>query len=571
MTKVIKDTQCNSLNGWSQINWAKANRIVNNLQRRIFVAKQQGRFRNVRKLQNLLLTAQSNRLLAVRQVCQLNAGRKTPGVDKKVFLNPSQRWELLLLLSKSNLKNWKPMPAKRIYISKPNGNKRPLGIPTIADRALQAVVKNALEPEWEALFEPSSYGFRKGRSAQDAIRYIHNVCNAKSSKHWIIDADIKGCFDNISHEFLETQLRSFPARKCIKNWLKAGYIDKHVFHDSPLGTPQGGIISPLLANIALHGMEQCLNIKRCKRGRITSCYTLIRYADDFIIACRTENQAITAKIKINEWLRVRGLHLSEEKTRITHIRTGFDFLGFNIRLYKSKQKNKLLIKPSKQSQVKFRYNLKTTWKTLRGSSAVKVIGKLNPVIKGWGNYFKTGVSSKIFSSLDNYMWNRQYRYARRTHPRKSWKWIKDKYWGSLCPDKKDRWIFGCKQTGNYLHKLAWIPIQRHIMVKGSSSTYDPSLQDYWKKRTSKEPNLFRTPSHTKIAKQQKFMCPVCSNHLYSNYEPVVLHHLIYQSLGGKSDYTNLMLLHTECHKKVHALNWNADILKRRLKVLKGTT
>lgn len=566
MTNVIKDPKCNS---WSQINWAKANRIVNNLQRRIFVAKQHGRFRTVRKLQNLLLSAESNKQLAVRQVCQNNMGRKTSGIDKKVFLKPSQRWKLVQQLSKTNLKKWKPTPTKRIYISKSNGQLRPLGIPTLTDRALQATIKNALEPEWEALFEPSSYGFRKGRSAHDAIRYIHSVCNSRSTKTWIVDADIKGCFDNISHEFLNSQLKSFPARQLINRWLKAGYVEKNVFHDSPMGTPQGGVISPLLANIALHGMEECLSIQRHKNGRIKSPYTLIRYADDFIVACRSKKDAEQAQSKINIWLQSRGLSLSNTKTHITHISKGFEFLGFNIRLYTSTHKNALLIKPSQLSRKKLRYNLKTTWKSLLSKPVKTVISKLNPIIKGWANYFKIGVSSKIFSSLDHYMWIRAYQYARRTHNKKAWKWIKKKYWGPLCPNRKDQWVFGDKNTGDHMYKFSWTPIKRHIMVKGHFSPYDPALQEYWKTRATNETSTLRTASNTKMAKRQNCLCPVCSNPLYSTGEPVVVHHLIHQSKSGKNEYKNLMLLHNECHKKVHSLNWTPDILKHRLKVLTG--
>lgn len=501
MTTVIKDTKCDV---WSKINWAKCNKIVSNLQRRIFAAKQRGQFRKLRKLQNLLLHAQSNRNLAVRQVSLLNAGRKTAGLDKKACLDPSERMKLINEISDISLKKWKPMPAKRIYIPKTNGTRRPLGISIIKDRALQAIVKNALEPEWEAVFEASSYGFRKNHSAQDAIRYLHNVCNSKSTKHWIVDADITGCFDNLSHEFLETEISNFPKAQLIKRWLKAGYMDKHVFHDSEFGTPQGGVVSPLLANIVLHGMETALNVQRDKGGRITSPYTCVRYADDFVIACRTREEAETAIKTLSSWLKERNLTLSKEKTKIRHISEGFDFLGFNIKMYTSGKCQKLLIKPSKESMVKFRRSLKTAWKEVRSKNTNLVISKLNPIIKGWANYYKTAVSSEVFSTMDNYLWIRQYRHAKRAHPKKSWKWIKNKYWGKLCLGRNDRWVFGDKVTGAHMYKLAWAPIKRHVMVKVNNSQFNPSLKDYWNARKGINNNTLLKPS----AQRQHFLCSV---------------------------------------------------------------
>lgn len=524
MTYVINGTKHDA---WSNIDWIKVNKVVNNLQRRIFAAKQQGNSRNLRKLQNLLLSSKSNILLSVRQVCLNTSGSNPSGVDKKVYATPKERMELAEKLYEISLNKWKPAPTKRIYISKSNGKLRPLGIPTLTDRALQAIVRNALEPEWEVRFAPSSYGFRKGRSAQDAIRYIHNVCNAKSSKHWIVDADIKGCFDNISHEFLMNELSHFPASNLISKWLKAGYIDKRIFYDSPMGTPQGGVISPLLANIALHGMEETIGIKRSKRGEVKSAYTVIRYADDFIIACRTKENATEIRNKVNDWLKSRGLTLSPEKTRIVHVSEGFDFLGFNIRLYEFKQTNKLLIKPSSQSQVKFRRKLKETWTESLGSPVTKVINKINPMLKGWANYYRTGVSSRIFAQIDYYNWIRQYRFAKRTHPLKSWNWLKTKYWGKLCPNRNDKWVFGCAKTGNFMYKLSWTPIKRHIMVKGTNSPFDPNLQDYWRKRTrTSQANSLEILSSKKIAKKQEYICPVCGNKLYNTGESIDIHHLI---------------------------------------------
>lgn len=562
MTIVVKDTKHDS---WSKIDWIKVNKIVNNLQCRIFAAKQQGNFRKLRKLQNLLLSSKANKLLAVRQVCSINSGRNTWGVDKRVYATPKERMDLALKLYEIPLNDWKPAPAKRIYIKKPKGKLRPLGIPTLTDRALQAIVRNALEPEWEATFEPSSYGFRKGRSAHDAMAYLHNVCNSKSSKHWILDADIKGCFDNISHTFLLNKLSSFPAKKLISKWLKAGYVDNRVFHDSLLSTPQGGIISPLLANIALNGLEEIIGTKRSKRGEIKSAHTLIRYADDFIIACKTKESAIEMKEKVNCWLKLRGLSLSPDKTSIVHVSEGFDFLGFNVRLYNSKNSTKLLIKPSLESQIKIRRKLKTTWNESLGSPVNKAINKINLILKGWANYYRIAVSSRIFAKIDYYNWKRQYRFVKRTHPMKPWKWIKTKYWGKLCPNRNDKWVFGSPETGNYMYKLSWTPIKRHLMVKGNNSPFDPNLKEYWRKRNiTTQTKPISTGSSMKIAKKQEYNCLVCGNNLYTTDESIDIHHLIYKSNGGKSTYGNLMLLHTECHKQVHALKWDKEKLIKRL-------
>lgn len=562
MTNVINDTKHDS---WSNIDWIKLNKIVNNLQSRIFVAKQERNFRKLRKLQNLLLSSKANKLLAVRQVCSRNSGSNTPGVDRRVYVSPNETMELARKLYEISLNKWKPVPVKRIYISKAKGKLRPLGIPTLTDRAIQAVVRNALEPEWEATFEPSSYGFRKGRSAHDAIAYLHNVCNSKSTKHWILDADIKGCFDNISHTFLMDQLSNFPAKNLILKWLKAGYVDNRIFHDSPLGTIQGGVISPLLANIALNGMEESIGIKRSKRGEVKSAHTLIRYADDFIIACKTKESAIEIKEKVKSWLKLRGLSLSKDKTRIVHVSEGFDFLGFNVRLYETKDSHKLLTKPSLESQINIRRKLKDAWNESLGSPVNKAINKMNLILKGWANYYRIGASSRIFAKIDYYNWIRQYRFAKRTHPMKSWKWMKTKYWGKLCPNRNDKWVFGCPESGNFMYKLSWTPMKRHQMVKGNNSPFDPSLQEYWNKRNiTIQSKSITTGSSMKIAKKQNFICSVCGNNLYTTGESIDIHHLVYKSNGGKSTYGNLMLLHTECHKQVHALNWDKDLLNKRL-------
>ncbi len=331
---------------WSTVNWRKANRIVRNLRQRIFKAAQENNLKKVRNLQRLLMRSYSNILLAVRRVTQINAGKHTPGVDKLVVKTPLVRGLLVDILSK--FIPWKPYPTRRVYIPKANGKQRPLGIPSLIDRCLQAIVKNALEPFWESKFEGTSYGFRPGRSAHDAIGRIYLYARPHKTKKWVVDADIKGCFDNISHKHLLETIGNFPARKLIHLWLKAGYVDKGVFHESEAGTPQGGIISPLLANISLHGMEKFLGVKYNNRGENYGKRLFCRYADDFVVFCETKEDAEKATAQLAEFLKIRGLEIAPEKTRIVHIKDGFDFLGFNIRQYAVTNTNtgwKTLTKP----------------------------------------------------------------------------------------------------------------------------------------------------------------------------------------------------------------------------------
>lgn len=293
MTTVINVTNKKDTN-WQTVNWQKANRVVKNLRRRIFKATRIERWKTVRNLQRLLMKTYSNILLAVRRCTQQNQGKKTPGVDGLVVLEPKARGLLVDILKK--FIPWKPLPSKRVYIPKSNGKKRPLGIPTIIDRCLQAIVLNALEPCWEAQFERTSYGFRPGRSAHDAVEKIFAAVRPNKRKKWVVDADIKGCFDNIDHEFLIDRVGNFPARKLIEQWLKAGYVDNNVFRESTAGTPQGGIISPLLANIALHGMEEALGVRYDYRGLSIGSRIVVRYADDFVLLCESFVGCSSSKI-----------------------------------------------------------------------------------------------------------------------------------------------------------------------------------------------------------------------------------------------------------------------------------
>lgn len=390
---------------WNNLNWRNANRTVRNLRQRIFRATQAGLLKKVRGLQRLVMRCYSNILVSVRRVTQTNKGKNTAGVDKLVVKTPKARGLLVSILDK--FIPWQPYPTRRVYIPKPNGKQRPLGIPSIIDRWLQAIVKNALEPAWEAKFEGASYGFRPGRGAHDAISKIYMIARRNKTKKWVVDADIKGCFDNIAHEPLLKAIGNFPARKLILLWLKAGYVDNGVFHNTETGTPQRGVISPLLANIALHAMEEAIGMKYNNRGEIRSKRAVVRYADDFVVFCETKEDAEKSVETLNLWLGERELSLSQEKTRIVHLKEGFDFLGFNIRhnpMTNTAMGWKLLIKPSQKSVQEIRNKLRQMWLEMKSQNVLTIITKLNPIIRGWANYFRIGVSSETFINLDRWMY-----------------------------------------------------------------------------------------------------------------------------------------------------------------------
>jgi RNA-directed DNA polymerase len=508
----------------------------------------------MRSLQKLVLRSYANALLSVRRVTQINAGKDTPGVDKLVVKTPKARSELVD--QTRSYQPWKAKPAKRVYIPKANGKMRPLSIPTIHDRVMQAIVKNALEPYWEARFEPASYGFRPGRSCHDAIAKVFGIARPNKRKKWVLDADIEGAFDSISHDKLLETIGPFPARELLRQWLKAGYVEMGTLHatESEAGVPQGSIIGPLLMNIALHGMEEALGVRYDTRGQIIGSRALVRYADDWVMFCESKEDALAARRQAQEWLLKRGLHLSEEKTRIVHLLEGFDFLGFNIRHYPApntaRSGYKLLIKPSKESVQKFKDRLRREWMALKGHNVMAVLKRLNPILRGWTNYFRIGVSKHTFESLDHWMFNRCVRYVRSTHRRKGWRWCRSKYWGVLNPRRSDRWVFGDKSTGAYLLKLSWTPIKRHVLVKGASSPDDPALRGYWIKREQRKIGTL-APRLMSLAHSQRGRCTHCEASLF-NGEVLNRHHLHPKGEGGSDERSNLQLVHLYCHQQIHA-------------------
>ena len=537
---------------WQAINWRKARRVVKNLRQRIFKATRERQWKTVRNLQRLLMKSLSNIHLAVRRCTQQNQGKKTPGIDGLVVLNPKGRGLLVDILKK--FIPWKPLPTKRVYIPKSNGKKRPLGIPTLIDRCLQAIVLNALEPCWEAQFERSSYGFRPGRCPHDAAEKIFKAVCPNRNKKWVVDADIKGCFDNISHKFLIGRIGGFPAKKLIQQWLKAGYVDKDVFHESENGTPQGGIISPLLANIALHGMEKALGVIYEKGGGSRGKRIVVRYADDFVILCETQEDAYKAKDEVTSWLSERGLNLSPEKTTIVHMTTGFDFLGWNFRHYRVSDRKsgyKLLIKPSAKSIKNIRDKLRQIWLSNRGKEVGAVITELTSVVRGWANYHRKMVSCEVFNELDKWMFDRVKRYAKQRHPNKSDKWRNERYFGRFNLDRADKWVFGEHQTGAHVPKFSWFHIERHTLVPGEYSldNSDPDVQEWFRKNRAKLAKN-HNKSWQKIAKRQNYVCQICGDSLF-NGENIHKHHMIPKANGGKDTYSNYQFVHLMCHQQIH--------------------
>ncbi|NEQ78497.1 MAG: group II intron reverse transcriptase/maturase [Okeania sp. SIO2C9] len=542
---------------WKDINWKKVEKSVFKLQKLIYRASSRGELRKMHRYQKLLLKSYYARLLAVRRVTQDNQGKKTAGIDGIKNLSPMQRLNLVNLLSSRYLK---ASPTRRVYIPKPGKNeKRPLGIPTMYDRALQALVKLGMEPEWEANFEPNSYGFRPGRSTHDAIEAIYLSIHCKPK--YVLDADISKCFDRIDHDALLGKIGQSPYRRLIKQWLKSGVLDNNQLLESVEGTPQGGVISPLLANIALHGMEEQLNQfartidlknkkghQQCWQDKVNSL-NLVRYADDFVILHEDIKVVLKAKAVIQEWLNQVGLELKPEKTKIAHTleeyegnKPGFDFLGFTIRQWEvktAKQGFKTLIKPSSKS-IKTHYRKLADICDSNKSAPVRaLIAKLNPVIKGWSNYFSAVVSKEVFSEIDNLLWKRLWRWANRRHPNKLAKWVKKKYFPKV---KKNRnWVLN---DGEYILNLhSDVPIIRHIKVKGNKSPYDGDWT-YWGSRTGKHPGVRKEV--TTLLKRQKNKCASCGLTFRPN-DLIEVDHIIPRSEGGDNTYENKQLLHRHCH------------------------
>ena len=467
---------------WETLNWQTIEGGVRRLQARIVKAVQEGRWNKAKALQRLLTRSASGKLLAVRRVTE-NDGKRTPGVDEELWDTSQKKLTAAMSLT---ARGYFPQPLRRVYIPKANGKLRPLGIPTMRDRAMQALYLLALDPIAETTADHASYGFRQARSCADAIERCF-ACLCHGNPAWILEGDIKGCFDNISHQWL---LDRVPLDKSIlRRWLKSGYLEKQIFYDTISGTPQGGIISPVLANFALDGLEHRLRKafphrgKGSERGKAAQVH-LVRYADDFIITGNSY-ELLATKVKpiVESFLQERGLELSPEKTMITHLTDGFDFLGQNIRRYPN---GKLLIKPARKSIRTLLARVREIIREHLGGTAHQLITRLNPLIRGWANYHRHVVSKRIFARIDDKIFRLLWRWARARHPRKGRRWIKRKYFERV--GTRDWWFFGASSDRKErfahlrLFHASSVKIVRHVLVKSDVNPYDPCWTSYLAQR-----------------------------------------------------------------------------------------
>jgi RNA-directed DNA polymerase len=538
---------------WHATDWRAVQQSVRRLQARIVKATQEGRWGKVRALQHLLTHSFSGKALAVRRVTE-NQGKRTPGVDKVVWDTPEKKAQAVRDLKR---RGYRPLPLRRVLIPKSNGRVRPLGIPAMKDRAMQALHLLALDPVAETVADPNSYGFRKARSCADAIEQCFTaLCHA--NPQWVLEGDIKSCFDNLSHEWL---LAHVPVdRVILRRWLKSGYMAGQVLYETEDGTPQGGVISPVLANLALDGLERRLREqypakgKGSERGRLAGVH-LIRYADDFIITGRTR-ELLEGEVRplVASFLAERGLELSPEKTRLTHVTDGFDFLGQHVRKYAN---GKLLIKPSKKNVKSFLDDVRGVVRRATPQTAAELIRQLNPKIRGWANYHRHVVSKRIFSRVDCAIFEAVWQWARRRHNRKGRRWLKQRY---FCRRRGRDWCFFGESKDEegracraWLHHATRTPIRRHVKVRGAANPYDPRWEEYFERREGVKmlSNLRGVRQLRYLWHEQNGLCPVCGEKI-TKLTGWHNHHLVYRVMGGPDSAENRVLLHPECHRSVHS-------------------
>ena len=538
---------------WHQIDWRRVERNVRGIQVRIAKATQEGQWRKVKALQRWLTRSYCGKVMAARRVTE-NQGSRTAGVDRELWDTPETRLEAI---GRMRRRGYKPKPLRRVYIPKANGKERPLGIPTMLDRAMQALHLLALEPVSESTSDPNSYGFRINRSTHDAMSQLFVSLSQTASAQWVLEADIKGCFDHINHDWLLRNVRM--DRTVLRKWLKAGVIHKGLLQHTEEGTPQGGIISPTLANVTLNGLESGLHAHLRERMGKTKAAGLkvnvVRYADDFVIT-GSSKELLEDEVKpwVEGFLKERGLELSMEKTRIVHISEGFDFLGWNFRKYSGK----MLIKPSKKNEQSNYCKVKEVISSNKTVRQYDLIDLLNPILRGWANYHSPVVAKMAFNRMDHLIHRAIWRWAKRRHPNKRVDWERKKYFHSV---ELRNWVFagpGKDWYGRWLHAtlqtLADTPIRRHQKVKGSYNPFDPADERYGE--TLRQQRMLNSRRHRKqwlsLYQSQAGRCALCQGAITreTGWQD---HHIIYKAMGGPDTLANRVLLHPVCHIRVHQL------------------
>ena len=542
---------------WDHINWPLAHDHVRRLQTRIAQATRNEDWRRVRALQRFLVNSFSAKALAVKRVSE-NDGKRTPGVDGETWSTPEAKSRAIQRLNSRGLR---PQPLRRAYIPKRGGHKmRPLGIPTMMIRAQQALHLQGLEPVAETRADPHSYGFRRCRGTQDAIGRVFHLLAQKNSAPWILEGDIKGCFDNFGHGWLDSHIPM--DRKVLRDWLKAGYVESGKLFSTEAGTPQGGIASPTIANIALDGLEAVLAERFGSTCRVLrrSRVRLVRYCDDFIIT-GSSKELLENEVKpcVEAFLAERGLELSKEKTLITHISEGFDFLGQNVRKYRGK----LLIKPSTKNLKAF---LDSVRETIRMNCAAKqetLISLLNPKIRGWANYHRHVVAKRTYAKVDYHIWLALWRWARRRHPYKSCGWVRRKYFRT---QGHRHGVFATKTQGYNgqprtltLISASDTRIVRHVRVKSDANPFDPAWDSYFAHRQGVR-MLERLQGRSfpkRLWQQQRGQCPGCGQ-LIDEEDRWVLQPVIPFKFGGARSVTNLKMLHPSCRRSFRVATGKAS-------------
>ena len=523
---------------WKTMNWKKAEAEVSRLQARIAKATQEKNWNTVKRLQYLLTHSYYAKALAVRKVTT-NKGKNTPGIDKELWTTPAAKMSNVLTLTD---KGYRAKPLRRVFIEKPGKKKkRPLGIPCMYDRTMQALYALALDPVAETTADTKSYGFRKGRCAQDACEHIFKALSKTDSPRWILEGDIKGCFDHISHDWL---IEHVPMDKSVlKQFLKAGFIFRDELFPTEEGTPQGGVISPILANMTLDGMQKELanRFHTNRRGKIDLRFknahkvNLVRYADDFIVTAATKEIAEEAKGLVCDFLQTRGLELSEEKTVITHIEDGFDMLGWTFRKFKGK----LIIKPSQKSVKALNASLHNTvlerGKAWRQGDLIQV---LNRQLRDWANYHQSVCAKDTFSRIDHTLYEMLWRWAKRRHPKKNRKWVTANYWHSK---GLRNWVFSTEDVE--LMRLGEVPIVRHTKVRMSANPYLDT--EYFTQRKFQNGMKRLSGKFKRIWRKQNGCCYHCGLPMEISDEREIIYKTP-KSMGGKDEAPNMAYVHKHC-------------------------